>query len=495
MIYLPKRNVFFFLFIFSFIVLIVSAKSVSAAESIITPYPTAAVSSVKKNPQDVFTATFEEIIQEKKEMRRKATETNQYQLSSLTTTERHAQDTTFAISEMIACLDEELCDKPTALGTLTGLIAALYTNPPASGIYYARDLFHNAGLAKPAFAQGIGFAGLTPILSIWKVTRNVAYAVLIIIIVAIGFMIIFRMKIDPKTVISFQAALPKIILTLILITLSYPIVGFLIDLMYLSMAIVVNMLANGMGGSFASQTTQLQAQLMTADIGVLAGWVFGNLSQLGGVFKEIGLGIETSAGITALIAKMWHFGGFKTVLGWLSLALPGVLVLIVLLGLLFTFIRLFLLLMNSYIQILISLILGPILLLAEAIPGKSAFVDWLGNLIANLIAFPTTVAILLFASYLSTLKTGEQIWVPPFIGAGGPNIFSSFLGLGVVFLSPGLVASVKKLFKPQPIIPLTPGTMLAPLTGSIQTGLSAASQLYYTKGMVDMFRGGQQERH
>ncbi|MBI4991013.1 hypothetical protein HZB96_02855, partial [Candidatus Gottesmanbacteria bacterium] len=327
--------------------------------------------------------------------------------------------------------------------------------------------------------------------SIWKVTRNIAYAVIIIIMVAIGFMIIFRMKIDPKTVISFQAALPKIILTLILITLSYPIVGFLIDIMYLSMAIVVNLLANGMGAPFNTQITQWQGEMMTADVGDLARWLFSHLipgvwNLTTGLLGPIGV----VQGLGDIIAVFRYFITSLKGLVAFSSIIPGILFLIILLGLLFTLIRLIILLFNSYIQVLIALLLGPIILLAEAVPGKSAFGGWIGNIIANLIVFPTTVAILLFAMFLGSLPN-QQLWVPPFVMppfsgvlGSGPNIFNTFLSLLVIFMAPGLVASVKKLFKPQPIVPLTPGTMLAPLTGSFQTGMGAIQQFYYAKAML-----------
>src|SRR3989338_7466360 len=143
--------------------------------------------------------------------------------------------------------DPEKCDPNTALNGISIMTASLFAVPPASGIYYAQDLLQNAGiLAKPVYAQGFGFAGLAPILPIWKVTRNIAYTVIIIVMIVIGFMVIFRMKIDPKTVISVQAALPRIVLALLLITLSYAIVGFLVDLMYVSMAMIIGILSEGM---------------------------------------------------------------------------------------------------------------------------------------------------------------------------------------------------------------------------------------------------------
>ena len=128
----------------------------------------------------------------------------------------------------------------SAVGMTCNLIAAMYANPPASTAYYAYDLLQNAGFAPKAYAQGIGFSGLSPILPLWKAFRNISYMILVIVLIAIGFMIMFRMKIDPQTVISVQNALPKIVVTLILITFSYAIAGLLIDLMYLTLLLVIN---------------------------------------------------------------------------------------------------------------------------------------------------------------------------------------------------------------------------------------------------------------
>ena len=156
--------------------------------------------------------------------------------------------------------------------------------------------------------------------------------------------------------------------------------------------------------------------------------------------------------------------------------------------------RLFLLLLNSYIQLLIALILGPILLLAEAIPGRSAFTEWILNVIANLVVFPATVAVLLFAEYLANISTTSAtgIFSPPLIGIpGGNNAFQFFLSLGVIFLAPTLVAQIKKLFHPKPALPLTAGTAFAPLTGAVQTGMGAASQFYYLKMTFPKLFGGE----
>ncbi len=397
-----------------------------------------------------------------------------------------------AITSLLVCLpDDNNCNpQQTALGNISTVIASIYANPPASFAYYARDYLANAGFIKPVFAQGIGFAAMTPLLSLWKTSRNIAYAILIIVMVAIGFMIIFRMKIDPKTVISLQAALPKIILTLVLITLSYPIVGFLIDMMYLVMAILISVMAQGMGGGFASKVAELQSQYMTGGLGTLAGSVFsGGFRSVDDFIKGYG---GQLGGISVVIGLISMIPGLVTIgLGTAAVAAApsAIIILILALGLLFTFIRLVLLLVNSYIQVMISLIIGPIQLLAEAVPGKSAFTDWILNVIANLVVFPATAAVLMFAMFLTSQNPENTAWQPPLLGIGTPPVFSAFIGIGVLFMAPTLIASIKKMFAPKPALPVSPGTIMAPLTGSFQTAMGAASQFYYM-GQLKMMASG-----
>lgn len=420
--------------------------------------------------------------------------TNQFMLNTLV----------LNTTNSILCTDNDshYCDpRITAMGNVTYAMRTIYDNPPASFAWYMEDTLANAGLAPKAYAQGIGFVALSPLLEVWKAARNIAYAVLIIIMVTIGFMIIFRMKIDPKTVISIQAALPKIVLTLILVTFSYPIVGFLIDMMYVVMAVVISVMANAMGGDFANQVGQLQTQYMTGGVPVLLGSVFsGGFRSLGQFVQGLWPTYLAGSGATAAILAAFASAG------WMSLLLgpgiiAGIFLLILVLGLLFTFIRILMLLVNSYIQILISLILGPILLLREAIPGQSAFTEWILNIMANLSVFPATVAVLLFGWFLTTRGVnGNPLWVPPLAGLPGPSIFPAFLGISVIFMAPNLIASIKKMFHPKPALPISAATPLAPITGAVGTSMGAMQQFYYfqmTAGglpVIGKFLGGGGEK-
>ncbi len=93
--------------------------------------------------------------------------------------------------------------------------ASLYNSPPASGRQYLAYLSEQLGVVQTAHAQevegGIGFNQMLNILPIWKAFRNISYVFFILIFVFIGFAIMFRVKIDPQTVITIQSALPRII--------------------------------------------------------------------------------------------------------------------------------------------------------------------------------------------------------------------------------------------------------------------------------------------
>lgn len=435
-------------------------------------------------------------------------------VASLNTKGLELTNIMYQFSKVIICPEKSVCPNPDAIGSLTKVMTMMYERPVASAMAYTYDLLHNAGLlTKPVYAQGIGFAGLSPLLPLWKATRNISYAVLIIVMVAIGFMVIFRMKIDPKTVISVQSAIPKIILTLILITFSYPIAGFLIDVMYLVIFIIVEILSKAVPtnlpgwADFMTKTpNQQQAFIQTGIVGwgnlFTSVFSFGLLPAFfeqffGGSFLNLGIEGAGGAGIGAIIASITKSAALAispaNILAGLII-FPLIIILLIGLGLLFTFIRLTFLLVNSYIQLLISVILGPLLLLKEAIPGQSAFGDWVKGLLANLIVFPATVAVLYFSWIMTAVTWKGNLWGAPLIPVGGGGDITSgnplaiFMGLGIIYLSPNLVASIKKAFGAKPAVPITAGSAFSPLTGAVGTGMGAMSQFYY---MNQIFGGGE----
>src|SRR3990172_8625738 len=159
-------------------------------------------------------------------------------------------------------------------GFMSNLIVLPYANPPASGIYWAYSGLQDAGFAPKTYAaEGIGFGAIKPFAKIWIAFRNVAYLVIVLVMITIGFMIMFSMKLNPQTVISVENSLPKIVLSLILVTFSFPIAGLLIDLMYIAIILIVSVIGPA-GGLNPTQIADKQRIYIQAGPTTILGTLF-----------------------------------------------------------------------------------------------------------------------------------------------------------------------------------------------------------------------------
>ncbi len=174
-------------------------------------------------------------------------------------------------------------------GFLSSFIVLPFTQPPASGIHWAIAGLENAGfIPKTYAAQGVGFAALSGFKPIWILFRNFVMMVMVLIVITIGFMIMFRSKINPQTVISIENSLPKIVIALLLITFSFAIAGFMIDVMYILMGMVVALLKTN------NQFTMLEPQdFMRGNVNL---WQY--LSPFGNNFGKI---IQVSTSIYSIL--------------------------------------------------------------------------------------------------------------------------------------------------------------------------------------------------
>lgn len=388
----------------------------------------------------------------------------------------------------------------SAVAGISNYIAMMYTNPPADLAFWIRDTGQTLGfIPKIANAQGpgIGFSGLAPLLKIWKIFRNIAYLLLAIVMIVIGFMVMFRKKIDPKTVVTVQNALPKIVMTLILITFSYAIVGIMIDIMYLSIVLVMALF--GQAGLIKTTPESVQ-DFMSAPLFGTSYWLLfpqGPLSMLKLIVQILGgwvtgatAGLSAGAGILLLGASalgsmpllpLVAFGAAGGVIG-ISLLAVFILTIIIL----FAYIRLFFSLFSCYLQVIIGLIFGPVLILMDAFPGSNAFSNWLVGLVGNLLAFPIAAILILlaaaFAGIVLPLGGSSQIWAPPLLmgsSASSDTIFG-LLSLGIIFLIPQLINSTKEALKAKATVPVGSAFGQA-FTSPISTGMQAISTLYYIK--------------
>jgi hypothetical protein len=365
-----------------------------------------------------------------------------------------------------------------AIAVADRFVLAIYENPPASTYVFIQDIGHSLGfLPKPVYAQGIGFSGLTPLLGMWKAFRNIAYLLLAVFMIFVGFMIMFRKKIDPKTVVTVQNALPRIVIALLLITFSYAIVGILIDLMYLIMMVVISVLVSASNGVLSPDTP---AKYAGGGFWFFAGkFIFGE--DLTTTYQRWHSVVELLAGPE----------GFWSTLKKAIIYFPPVsLVIFLILGvaILVGYVRVLFLLVSSYIQIIMALLIGPFQLLIDAFPGGNGFSSWIKNLIANLSVYPITAIMLVVGSILVNMSTiapdtsGLKLWTPPLLGSSGSNAqgLLGLIALGILLTIPTIAGSVKEALKAKAPIGVGPGAIFGP----VGAGVGQAMQLWYQGSII-----------
>jgi len=327
-------------------------------------------------------------------------------------------------NKLVGCTTEECrtslqANSGGAIGTFAGLIGNIYANPPASGAYYLASMASRLGLVQPVYAQqGIGFSKLQSLLPLWRMSRNIAYIFFIVVFVFIGFAIMFRAKISPQAVITIQSALPKIVITLIMVTFSYAIAGLMIDLIYLIIAIGVYFLAPVGDLNVAAE----QQKAMTLTFGQIGGYFIKPLAE---IFIGSG-GIALIGGI--LIGSLIS-PGIGTIFGVIT-GLPFLILSIIVLGAVF---KLYVNLILTYIKIILSIIFSPLQIMMGAIPGSQInFGSWLKKLFSYTLVFPATALFMLLGGILIKNTKGPS-WSPPGLSCTG-NLLTSIIGFGMLLM-------------------------------------------------------------
>lgn len=397
-----------------------------------------------------------------------------------------------------------------AIGMMGGLIAATYTPPLHTGDYFDY-LAQNFGVVKKAYAQGVGFTGLKPLAGTWTVFRNIVYLLFVIVFVVIGFAVMLRIKIDPRTVMTIENQIPKIIIGIVLVTFSFPIAGLLIDFMYVVIYVIINIMSQADpkiaadAANLVSSTHPLSAAGVIGGSGPLGtGGIFGLASSgasgaseffrpLGehpigkmismfalAAFGFIGGGAITSAlsGALSFIPGAGLAAGFITktlgttlfsgILSGIFAAYgasnaPGIAMfvgfwlvfLILTIALLWALFRLWFQLLVAYVYILLDVVLAPFWIIAGVLPGSPVgFGAWFREILANLSAFPTVIGMFLLGrvfidTFGPTQSSGQ--FVPPLIGnPASINAIGSLIGIGIILMTPQVVSMMRDLFKPPP---------------------------------------------
>ena len=389
------------------------------------------------------------------------------------------------------------------LGTTNNLIASTF-NPPASGIQYLAQVKDNI-LGKPVYAQGTGFIGLEPLLPIWRGFRNVVYLLSTVYFIVLGIMVMFRLKINPQTILTVQSAVPQVITTLLLVTFSYAIAGLLIDLTYLIQNLVLLLL-------FSVQDKGLNENLFRETGGIrwsnlLKLYNYETLSSANLIdisrMTRLAVPKNTIFLLSVVIGSVigGFVGGLPTALAGAGFgALGGIIILMIIsLIILISMGKFFFGLIKAYVNIIFKIILAPFEIGLGAIPGmKIGFSSWANNLFANLLIFPICLLFLVLVNIIIEQTSGGGLWAPNMINY---NLSGTLINLatlpsgGLIPVAIGftailLVSKLPELI-PQVVFAIKPAswagknffdtkigqaTQQAALTGGIFYGLNTASR-------------------
>ncbi len=317
-----------------------------------------------------------------------------------------------------------------ALASSGTMIAALYSHPPVSGVdYMAREL-NKFNPVQPAYAQsgGIGFNALQPVQNIWESFRNIAYIGFVLVFVIIGFMIMFRAHISPQAVATVQDSLPRIVIALFLVTFSYAIAGFMIDIMFLLLNVIINALPGG-DKQFVFHKS-------------VFGAIWGSWTEVFGVVKTA---------IESIVRSNVDLGFLDKLLGFFGGVIGA---LVVGIALLFVMFKVFIMLLTSYAYIVILTITAPFFFLAQALPGNNGGQTWFKQMAANIAVFPAVAIMFIFAGILggvtnlggadaAAIQSGSVGNFPLLSGDIDPNAIGKLIAVGILLMTPGAAELVK----------------------------------------------------
>jgi hypothetical protein len=191
--------------------------------------------------------------------------------------------------------------------------------------------------------------------------------------IGIGFMIMFRTKIGGQTLVTIGNSIPRVVVALILVTFSFAIIGLIIDVSGVLMGLVSNIV--GLGEDAVNPMNFLQILKGVIGIEGTGPWA------TAGIFSAIGLAgaVFNAIPIIGQVASLfWN------------------LVLLIILGIItFGVIKLWFVLVKSYLALLINVIVAPLAIMVGAFPGSQhVTTNLFKSALRNALVFPMAFAII-----------------------------------------------------------------------------------------------------
>lgn len=325
--------------------------------------------------------------------------------------------------------------EPKPIAQSGSLMEAVFARRSISGVWYFKDRIDSFSLVPSAHAQvvGFGFDALSPIQPMWKVVRDISFSLFAVVAVVFAFMVMFRVKLSPQTVITVQSALPKLVVSLILVTFSYAIAGFMIDFMYVIIGLI-SVIGSRFYGAINLAGTNFTAVGMFNFL--VYGQPFGLNIQLG--VLPMMMFYISSWFVMFLIVFLTNIGlmiaGPTLLLGWPVLIILGLLIgIIAAILVLWHAVRTIWELIKSFANIILLTILAPLQITLGTFIPNYGFNAWMRSYFSALSTFIVVGTMMMFAylfMYIGVITAVAGLVTVPG-GAGLENFLYS--GIKIVF--------------------------------------------------------------
>ena len=331
------------------------------------------------------------------------------------------------------------------LGVTDKAVTGMFQNQPQINVvaHLAEEWIPGYEDKQSVYASGYDDLVRSNIGGLWSFTRNIAYVGFVIVIIVIGFMIMFRNKIGGQVMVTVGNTIPRVIVALVLVTFSFAIVGLILDITGLLMRVAI--------GTFGGVDIHNIWSLLTGTV-ISTGTEFATGPFTGIVIMILAIipGGLLSAGIWTLILTtitviLIVWGGAKL---WFQLV-------------------------KAYLGLLVNLITAPLVIMAGSLPGNtSATANLFKSVLRNALVFPVAYIIVNLPYALMVQDNKVNLAFPESVagtGTSGLPIGDVILGITRI-LAIYIAAQTPEFLKS--IIPPTASRSGADVGGAIKAGLS-----------------------
>ncbi len=327
----------------------------------------------------------------------------------------HGADTPCTDPNTFAANAEEMLSKGKLPGGGAALLASAYNyagtdmSIPTDLALYFKDTMSDTIFGTPAYAadplDNTMFKGV--VLGMWKITRNLALALLGVITAAAALMIIFRKKISAQAVVTVYNILPRIPIAILFILLSYPIAALLISLVQPLMGLAINLGLEIMKGSTTTENA---------------------------VYYYISMAINS---IFAIVVAMGALN-----VGAIVIIVVFVVIIVVILAVILIHI------ISAYVDMIINTVFAPIIGVMSILPGQErGIVNLVFRMIVDILTVPLIIFVILMGLAVIIIPVEEfgMTLAPPmaFFAMFWIFILKTIMGLMIMWQA----TKVKKMLK------------------------------------------------